>query len=142
MVERSSGGSVRVTDFKSGKAWVPEGAVVHGGEMLQPLLYALAYEALNGERVHAARLYYCTEKGGYEERIIEPDEEALAIVSDFVRRLDAAIGEGFFPASPKPPLGCRFCDYRQVCGPRAEIDARRKEKDPRLSPLNWLRSLA
>ena len=80
-------------------------------------------------------------RGGYEQRIVRPDEEALEVVSEFQRRLDEIIELGFFPASPMPPLGCRFCDYLPVCGPRAEISAERKQADPRLSPLNWLRNL-
>jgi CRISPR/Cas system-associated exonuclease Cas4 (RecB family) len=132
---------VRVTDYKSGRAWVPKEAVVNGGETLQPILYALAYEALTGKPVSEARLYYCTQKGGYEQRRFVPDEEALEIVAEFKRRLDHIIADGFFPASPNPPLGCSYCDYRPVCGPRAEIDAERKQKDTRLSPLNWLRNL-
>jgi ATP-dependent helicase/DNAse subunit B len=140
-VERSTEGRVRVTDYKSGRAWVPKEAVVNGGETLQPILYALAYEALTGEPVSEARLYYCTQKGGYEQRRFVPDEEALNVVAEFKRRLDRIIADGFFPASPKPPLGCSYCDYSPICGPRAEIDAERKQKDARLSPLNWLRNL-
>jgi ATP-dependent helicase/DNAse subunit B len=141
LVEKRDDGKVRITDYKSGKAWVPQEAVVNGGETLQPILYALAYEALTGAEVAASRLYYCTERGGFEERPIVPDEEALGVVKEFRRRLDAIIEEGFFPASPKPPLDCRFCDYQSVCGPWAAHDAQRKQKDPRLSPLNWLRNL-
>ncbi len=141
LVEKREDGKVRVTDYKSGRAWVPKEAVVNGGETLQPILYALAYEAVTGAEVATSRLYYCTEKGGFEERRVVPDEEALDVVNEFKRRLDTIIGEGFFPASPKPPLGCRFCDYQPVCGPWAANDAERKQKDPRLSPLNWLRNL-
>ncbi|HXV65238.1 MAG TPA: PD-(D/E)XK nuclease family protein [Vicinamibacteria bacterium] len=141
LVEKRSDGKVRVTDHKSGKVWMPENAILNGGESLQPILYSLAYEALTGEDVESARLYYCTVRGGYSERVVRPDEEALDVVAEFQRRLDEIIEEGFFPANPKPPLGCRFCDYLPVCGPRMEIDAKRKENDPRLSPLNWLRNL-
>ena len=139
LVEKREDGKVRVTDYKSGRVRVPEGAVLYGGESLQPILYSLAYEALTGAEVGAARLYYCTEKSGYTERAFEPDEEALEVVSEFQRRVDKAIEEGFFPASPR--LGCKYCDYLPVCGPSAEINAKRKEGDPKLSLLNWLRNL-
>ena len=139
--KRATDGKVRVTDHKSGKAWMPEGAVVNGGENLQPILYTLAYEALTGEEVDSARLYYVTQRAGYAERVVRADEEALAVVAEFQRRLDEVIEEGFFPASPLPKPGCEWCDYLAVCGPRMQIDARRKQNDPRLSPLNWLRSL-
>jgi CRISPR/Cas system-associated exonuclease Cas4 (RecB family) len=139
LVEKREDGKIRVTDYKSGRVRVPEGAVLYGGESLQPILYSLAYEALTGDEVRAARLYYCTEKSGYAERTVEPDEEALEVVSEFQRRLDKAIEEGFFPASPR--LGCKYCDYLPVCGPGAEINAKRKEGDSKLSLLNWLRNL-
>ncbi len=139
LVEKRDDGKVRVTDYKSGRVRVPEGAVLYGGESLQPILYSLAYEALTGDEVSAARLYYCTEKSGYTERTVEPDEEALKVAYEFQRRIDKAIEEGFFPASPR--LGCKYCDYLPVCGPGAEINAKRKEGDPKLSLLNWLRNL-
>jgi CRISPR/Cas system-associated exonuclease Cas4 (RecB family) len=141
LVEKRADGKVRITDHKSGKAWMPEGAVVNGGENLQPILYTLAYEALTGEEVDSARLYYVTQRAGYAERVVRADEEALSVVADFQRRLDEVIEEGFFPASPKEKPGCEYCDYLAVCGSRMQIDARRKQNDPRLSPLNWLRSL-
>ena len=141
LVERRADGKVRITDHKSGRVWMPEGAILNGGESLQPVLYALAYEALTGEEVESSRLYYCTQRGGYAERTVYPDLEALEVVSEFQRRLDEIIELGFFPASPKPPLGCKYCDYLPVCGPRMDVDARRKQNDPRLSPLNWLRNL-
>ncbi|HEY7817363.1 MAG TPA: PD-(D/E)XK nuclease family protein, partial [Vicinamibacteria bacterium] len=139
--KRASDGKVRITDHKSGKAWMPEGAVVNGGENLQPILYTLAYEALTKEMVASARLYYVTQRAGYVERVVRADEEALEVVAEFQRRLDEIIEEGFFPASPKEKPGCEYCDYLPICGPRMQIDARRKQNDPRLSPLNWLRSL-
>ncbi len=139
--KRATDGKVRVTDHKSGKAWMPEGAVVNGGENLQPILYTLAYEALTGEEVDSARLYYVTQRAGYAERVVRADEKSLAVVAEFQRRLDEIIEEGFFPASPLEKPGCAWCDYLAVCGPRMQIDARRKQNDPRLSPLNWLRSL-
>ena len=141
LVEKRADGKVRVTDHKSGKVWMPESAIVNGGQSLQPVLYTLAYEALTGEQVESSRLYYCTERGSYSERTVYTDEEALEVIAEFQRRLDESIEEGFFPASPLPKFGCRFCDYISVCGPRMEIDAKRKQADPRLSPLNWLRNL-
>jgi len=139
LVEKRDDGKVRITDYKSGRVRVPEGAVLLGGESLQPILYSLAYQALTGDEVVAARLYYCTERSGYTERQVEPNEEALEVVSEFQRRVDKAIEEGFFPASPRQ--GCAYCDYLPVCGPSAEVNAKRKETDPRLSSLNWLRNL-
>ncbi len=49
LVEKREDGKIRVTDYKSGRVRVPEGAVLYGGESLQPILYSLAYEALTGD---------------------------------------------------------------------------------------------
>jgi hypothetical protein len=139
--KRASDGKVRVTDHKSGKVWMPEGAVLNGGENLQPILYTLAYEALTGEKVDSARLYFVTQRAQYAERVVRADQEALKVVAEFQRRLDEEIEVGFFPASPREKPGCDYCDYLPICGPRMQIEARKKQNDPRLSPLNWLRNL-
>jgi len=39
-------------------------------------LYALAAEQVLGEKIYAGRLYYCTAAGGYEERVVEINDEA------------------------------------------------------------------
>jgi len=155
LVERRADGALRVTDHKSGKALVPESAVLYGGRSLQRVLYPLAYQALTGEPVESGRLYYCTRKGDYAERVVTLDEEALANLAEFQRMITQFIEVGFFPAAPFPKsqnwkdynFGCRYCDYLPVCGPRAEELAERKSRDPngpgdrQLSRLNWLRSL-
>jgi RecB family exonuclease len=141
LVEKRSDGAVRVTDIKTGKAWVPSSAILFGGRSLQRLFYALAYSALTGEKVVESRLYYSTARGGYTERTIDVDETALEVMAEFVRRVDRSFEEGFFPASPFPGEGCRFCDYQSICGPHAESVAARKSADPRLAALDWLRSL-
>jgi hypothetical protein len=155
LVERRADGNLRVTDYKSGKAVVPESAVLYGGRSLQRVLYPLAYEALTGETVVSGRLYYCTRKGDYLERVVAIDEQALENLAEFQRMLTQFIQDGFFPAAPFPKTddwkdynyGCRFCDYLPVCGPNAEELAGRKAPDPKGSPdrqlsrLNWLRSL-
>ena len=141
LIEKRTDGKVRITDHKSGKAWVPKGAIFDGGRSLQPVLYALAYEALTGEDVESSELYYCTELGRYAKRTVYLNPAVIEVVSELQRRLDESIELGFFPASPAPPFGCNYCDYLPVCGPRMDVDAQRKQNDPRLSPLNWLRNL-
>src|SRR5690606_37655213 len=46
LVEKSKRGTVRATDHKTGKVRAEPGAVIGGGETLQPVLYALALEKL------------------------------------------------------------------------------------------------
>jgi RecB family exonuclease len=140
LVERHvRGHTVRVTDHKTGKAWAREGVVVGGGEILQPVLYALACERLLPERVEAGRLYYCTANGGYQDRVVPLDDRsraAAAAVADVVER---ALRDGFLPAAPVA-RGCTYCDYRHVCGPYEEIRVRRKPAE-RLADLARLREL-
>src|SRR5204862_2503376 len=46
LVERDAEGKLRATDHKSGKKRAKDGAVIGGGSVLQPVLYALALEEL------------------------------------------------------------------------------------------------
>jgi RecB family exonuclease len=78
LLERREDGALRVTDHKTGKARVPEGATIWGGQALQPVLYALAAEARLGAPVEGGRLYYCTADGDFQERMIPLDDVSRA----------------------------------------------------------------
>lgn len=139
LVERHRSGRLRVTDHKTGKVRAKAGVVVGGGEILQPVLYALACERLLPEPVAEGRLYYCTAAGGYEERVVPLDDTSRAAAATVVATLDRALRAGFLPAAPVA-RGCVYCDYRPVCGPYEEIRAKRKPQD-RLADLARLRSM-
>jgi CRISPR/Cas system-associated exonuclease Cas4 (RecB family) len=139
LVERHPRGRLRVTDHKTGKVRAKAGVLVGGGEILQPVLYALACERLLPEAVAAGRLYYCTATGGYEERIVNLDDRARAAAAEVVAIVDRALQAGFLPAAPAP-RACEFCDYRPICGPYEEIRSKRKPVDP-LHDLSRLRSM-
>jgi CRISPR/Cas system-associated exonuclease Cas4 (RecB family) len=130
---------LRVTDYKTGKAWTRDGLVVGGGETLQPLLYALAAERILPEPVESGRLYYCTTDGGYTERVVPLDAAGRATVTEVVAIIDRALQGTFLPAAPRKDA-CRFCDYRPVCGPLEETRTARKPPE-RLVDLLRLRSL-
>ena len=132
-VEELPGGEVQITDYKTGKASIePTGGrdVLFGGRALQPVLYALAYEALSGGTVASGRLYYATIRGAYQETVVEAaGEESRAVFEQFVAHLDRAIADGRFPALPNPGVSypvCDYCDYLPVCGPRPAGHARSK----------------
>jgi CRISPR/Cas system-associated exonuclease Cas4 (RecB family) len=139
LVERGLGGRLRVTDHKSGKADAPKDVIVGGGRVLQPVLYALAAERLLGEPVESGRLYYCSSRGGYEERVVPLDDTARAAAREFAATVASAIGDGFLPAAPVEG-GCRWCDYRMVCGPYEETRVALKPA-ARLAAIERLRRL-
>jgi ATP-dependent helicase/nuclease subunit B len=139
LVERAADGSLRVTDHKTGKVWAKHGVVVGGGQILQPLLYALACERILDGRVTAGRLYYCTATGEYSERIVPLDQAGRDAVAAVVTVVDDALRHGFLPAIPTP-RACAFCDYRRVCGPYEEIRTQRKPRE-RTEALRRLREM-
>jgi RecB family exonuclease len=137
LVERRRGGAaLRVTDYKTGGNYTRRNLVVGGGEMLQPVLYGLAVEALLGTPVVESRLYYCTRAGGFSERVVPLSAEARRRGLDVLTVIDRAVAAGFLPAAPRA-RACGICDFRDVCGPGEE--ERIKRKDP--APLDELRAL-
>ena len=120
--------AIRVTDQKTGRDRVPKGAVVAGGESLQPVLYALAAEQLfPGAQVTEGRLSYCTAAGGFSVRSVPLDEDARQASESLARTLERALDPGrvFLAALPKE-RGCAWCDFRVVCGPYEEVRTQRK----------------
>jgi CRISPR/Cas system-associated exonuclease Cas4 (RecB family) len=141
LVERSERGTLRATDYKTGRPRPKAAApIVAGGEALQPVLYALALEKLFPEsRVEHGRLYYCTSAGGFEEVVIPLDDEARAAAAQVADTIGGALAEGFLPAAPTPGA-CPRCEYRVVCGPYEETRLGKKQQE-RLVKLRLLRAL-
>jgi ATP-dependent helicase/nuclease subunit B len=139
LIERGPGGRLRVTDHKSGKADAPKDVIIGGGRVLQPVLYALAAERLLGEPVESGRLYYCSSRGGYEERVVPLDDAARAAAREFAAAVAGAVTDGFLPAAPAEG-GCKWCDYRMVCGPYEETRVALKPA-ARLAAIERLRKL-
>jgi ATP-dependent helicase/nuclease subunit B len=138
LVETARDGALRATDYKTGKARVKEGAVIQGGDALQPVLYALALEKLLPEsEVREGRLYYFTSAGDFTAVTIPLDTVARESAALVARLVDEAIASGFLPASPKEGA-CTFCDYVVVCGPDEERRVARKPRT-RINSLLELR---
>lgn len=134
-------GTLRITDHKTGRMPKVSGRrlYVGGGELLQPLLYSLAAEALLDRPVESGRLYYGTRRGGF--RVLEAplDDEARDVVDVFFQQLDGHLGDSFLPAAPADGA-CRHCDFRRLCGPNEP--ARTARKDPKgLEALRRVRQL-
>jgi RecB family exonuclease len=139
LVERHPGGTLRVTDHKTGKARAPREVVVGGGRHLQPVLYALACEGLLPETVDSGRLYYCTSDGEFTEREVPLNEWSRGQAAEVVKIIGEALAEGFLPAAPDKDA-CKWCDYRPVCGPHEERRVARKNQE-HLGELIRLRGL-
>ena len=139
LVERSRAGDrLRVTDHKTGADRTADGLVVGGGEVLQPVLYALAVEQALGVPVSESRLFHCTARGGFRERVVPIDERARRLGREVLEVVDRAVAAGNLPPAPRENA-CRICDFRVVCGPYEEIRLRRKDPAP-LADLRELRS--
>ncbi|HLW78989.1 MAG TPA: PD-(D/E)XK nuclease family protein, partial [Terriglobia bacterium] len=130
--------ALRVTDHKTGRAPWPEPRLVGKGEVLQPLLYALAVEKVLGQPAKSGVLFYCTQRGGYRSVEIPLNREGRMRIEQVLGAIGDAIGAGSLPAAPRKDA-CGFCDYRIVCGPYEE--RRVKEKKERLDALEDVRCL-
>jgi len=131
---------LRVTDHKTGRARAKEGFIVGGGELLQPVLYGMAVEQALGATVVSSRLFYCTAAGGFTERSVSlgPMERRHGL--EVLEVVDRAVEAGFLPPAPREGA-CRWCDFREVCGPSEELRASRKPSVPGLEELRALRKL-
>ncbi len=135
--EHRQRGVLRITDHKTGKVPERTPSSVGEGEILQPVLYGLAAQKLLGKRVESGVLYYCTQRGNYQQIVIDLNQPSINRLQLVVQTIDKAMEQGFLPAAPREGA-CRYCEYRIVCGPREEIRIRRKPQD-RLDELNQLR---
>lgn len=148
-VEQLAGGELRVTDYKTGKASVEaarDHRILFGGRALQPVLYALALEAMGGEKVAAGRLYYATARGRFSEVVVDTGaDETRDVFGRFLETLDGAIRRGRFPAAPYREgyyAACDWCDYQSVCGPRPKFrHGRKRGDDCAVRPLQVVRNL-
>jgi CRISPR/Cas system-associated exonuclease Cas4 (RecB family) len=120
LIERHRDGkALRVTDHKTGRNRSKPDLVVGGGAVLQPVLYSVAVEQGLGLPVESGRLSYCTTAGGFSVHAIAIDDRARAQGLEALTIVDRAIELGRLPAAPIKD-GCRWCDFRPVCGPGEE----------------------
>ena len=124
LVERA-GERIRVTDHKTGRNRTEVGTVTANGKVLQPVLYGLVIESMLGAPVEQSRLYFCTSRGGFSERIVHLDERSRLFGAEAMQWIDAAVGSGQLPAFPEKDA-CGRCDFRTICGPNEEERVRRK----------------
>ncbi len=136
LVEKKKSGVLRATDHKTGKVKAKKDeTVIGGGEILQPVLYALTLEKLfPGQKVEDGVLYYCTSAGGFEQVRVPLDDGARAAAGMVAKTVSDALVKGFLPAAPnvekKGQSACTWCDFRPVCGPYEEIRTKKKPQGP------------
>jgi ATP-dependent helicase/nuclease subunit B len=148
LIEGTDSGTLRVIDHKTGK---PQRyrtnlqgdptyyrlRAVGGGEVLQPLLYGLAAEALTGRSVTEAQLSYSTLRGGFETEPVQITQSTRKAAMQVLTTIDGMLRRGALPAAPRPGA-CRFCEYNPICGPYEEERAERKPYVPALNAVRIL----
>jgi CRISPR/Cas system-associated exonuclease Cas4 (RecB family) len=136
--EHRQTGVVRVTDHKTGRRPDQiEKTVVGGGQVLQPVLYAMATEAALARVVSHGRLFYCTAAGGFSVHEIPLSERTRGAAIEVLQIIDRAVAAPFLTAAPDE-TACSRCDFRAVCGPGVDERVRLKPED-RLADLMALR---
>jgi len=129
-------GALRATDHKTGKVRAKKDeTVIGGGEILQPVLYALTLERLfPGTKVEDGVLYYCTSAGGFEKVRVPLDDDARTSAHMVAKTVGDALMKGFLPTAPniekKGQSACTYCDFKPVCGPYEEVRTRKKPQAP------------
>ena len=139
LIEEDPQGTLRITDHKTGKKPRERATYVGRGEMLQPLLYALAAEQVLAQPVQEGQLFFCTQRGEYWKVRVPLDDRARQQIRQVLGTIDGAVKQGFLPAAPRQDA-CLFCDYRSVCGPYEELRVKRKDERA-LSALQQIREL-
>jgi ATP-dependent helicase/nuclease subunit B len=134
-------GFLRVTDHKTGRNYTERGhTIVHGGRILQPVIYGLALEALwPDQTVYSGRLFFCTTAGGFATHEIPLMSEARRHGIEVLEIIDRSIEHGLLAARPDKNV-CKFCDFQDVCGRDEERRTRRKDGS-RFADLEALRQL-
>lgn len=115
-VDEMPDGSLRVIDYKTGKATRfakrPKSGPFNGGRQLQPALYRSAVESLTGKRVSSFEYTFPTGRGGNE--IVSYTSDELAIVPAVVSALLGHVSAGeFVPTTDDGD--CGYCDYQAIC---------------------------
>jgi ATP-dependent helicase/nuclease subunit B len=138
-VERNRDTDVlRVIDYKTGRFPTGKRPVQIGqGEVLQPLVYALAAQEMLRRSTAQARLAYATDRGGFRNIDFQVNERSVDALKTLLETVDSWIGTGFLPAAPRADA-CKFCDYQPICGPVEAHRVTRKHQE-RLEPLLTLR---
>ena len=115
-VDEMPDGSLRVVDYKTGKATRygrnPKTGAITGGRQLQPGIYVAAVAALTGIPVSSFEYRFPTEGGGNE--IVPYTRDELASVGEIVSSLLAHVRAGEFIATVDAD-DCGYCEHQSIC---------------------------
>ena len=143
----------RVVDYKTGKAHKTPKAgkkesedpqaplpayepIFEGGQALQRPLYVLAAKAAFPEVAEWEAVYdFCTQRGGFEADPVKVTTETLGALGRLVQGIAADAQAGHYPFIPDVLKQCKWCDFREVCGPGHDVAYESKEAFPDLVRL-------
>ena len=114
------GGQLLVVDYKTGSDYGYGGGsgVYQGGRRLQHFIYTAAARAVLGQPVTGMEYHFPTRRG--ENRVRDFEAGELSSGGHLVAALLDGVAAGRFPATDNAKEDCRFCDFGEVCGVRAD----------------------
>ena len=107
--------------------------------MLQPVLYAVALEAITGEPVDEGRLSYCTAAGGFTTHAIALDPIIRGRGLEVLEIVDRAIEHGTLAARPGGWATAAPASSATSARCAAATRPRRVKRKPPLADLDALR---
>lgn len=128
----------RIVDYKTGK---PIRGRFAGGTALQLPLYLYAAHTLWPEKIWESAAYLYVDR---ERKVDSPVfttanwESAFAALNEVVTKLVHSLQSGCFAMSPET---CFPCPFPLICGRAAARRVARKQSDPRLEALHWVRAV-
>jgi ATP-dependent helicase/DNAse subunit B len=128
----------RIVDYKTGK---PIRGRFAGGTALQLPLYLYAAHALWPEKTWESAAYLYVDR---ERKVDSPVftaanwESSFATLNEVVTKLLHSLRIGCFTMTPE---ACFPCPFPLICGGVAARRAARKQHDPRLEALHWVRAV-
>lgn len=128
----------RIVDYKTGK---PIRGRFAGGTALQLPLYLYAAHALWPEKTWESAVYLYVDRARKADSPVFTAtnwESSFATLTEVVTKLLHSLRIGCFTMTPET---CFPCPFPLICGGAAARRAARKQHDPRLETLHWVRAV-
>jgi hypothetical protein len=122
-IDRRPDGTLRLRDYKTGRAPRDDGGFFRGGKQLQIPFYVLAAARLiPGGQVTEAFLDYVD---GGRQVGFDPEKVSGPAFRAFLARMLDVMASGIFA---QEHTSCDFCDFTAACGPKGLLERRRSFK--------------